>query len=277
VSNLCTLPLGLYEKAISNNLNWVQKLTLTRECGFDYLEVGIDATEARLSRLYSDAQAEELKNAVERTGVPVFTMALTANRDFPLGSENDTVRNIGMDIVAHGIDFASSVGIQVVHLAAYDEHGELCSGNTRRRFADAVEKYTGKADARGVKLALETMDEAFMGSCVNIAELCRKIGSAHLYCYADIGNLTASGLDVAEELAYAKEYIVGVHLKDARPGVYRDVLCGDGTVDFDVCLKALRDIGYSGYLAAEMWGYDRDSFHAYLPEACRFFRSRLCV
>ena len=37
--------LGLYEKAMPNNLTWKEKLELTRESGFYYLEMSVDESD----------------------------------------------------------------------------------------------------------------------------------------------------------------------------------------------------------------------------------------
>lgn len=39
--------IGLYEKAMRNTLTWKEKLQCAKECGYDYLEISIDATEER--------------------------------------------------------------------------------------------------------------------------------------------------------------------------------------------------------------------------------------
>ena len=44
-----TYQLGLYEKAMPSDLSWEEKLNLTKESGFDYLEMSIDETDAKLS------------------------------------------------------------------------------------------------------------------------------------------------------------------------------------------------------------------------------------
>ena len=40
--------LGQYEKSMPSNLSWIDKLTLSREFGFDYLEMSIDETDEKL-------------------------------------------------------------------------------------------------------------------------------------------------------------------------------------------------------------------------------------
>ncbi len=275
MNNLSQLPLGLYEKAISNHLSWEDKLCLVRESGFDFLEMGIDSTSERLNRLYSQETARQVRHAVEATGVPVRTMALTANREFPMGSEDSEIHTKALGIVERAIQFAADTGIRIVHLAGYDEHGVRSNANTRMIFKASIDHCVRKAACAGVILAIETMDTPFMGSCENIVSLCRQIDSPFLQCYADIGNLTASGIDLQSDLSIGGKHIVGVHLKDTRPGVYRDVLFGDGTVDFDCCLDALQSIDYAGVLTAEMWSYDNEDFHSYLSLASKFLREKL--
>ena len=275
MNSLRQLPLGLYEKAISNHLSWEEKLCLVRDSGFDFLEMGIDSTPERLERLYSQKTVQQVRHAIEATGVPIRTMALTANREFPLGSEDPEIHSKALSIVERAIEFAAAVGIRIVHLAGYDEHGARSNANTKMIFQVSIEHCVRKAAGAGVILAIETMDTPFMGSCENIISLCRQIDSPFLQCYADIGNLTASGIDVQSDLKIGGKHIVGVHLKDTRPGVYRDILFGEGTVNFDCCLDALQNIDYSGLLTAEMWGYDSESFHSYLSQASMFLREKL--
>ena len=40
--------LGLYEKSMPSTLTWVEKLTIAKKSGFDYLEISIDESDANL-------------------------------------------------------------------------------------------------------------------------------------------------------------------------------------------------------------------------------------
>ena len=40
--------IGLYEKAMRNTLSWSEKLGCAKECGYDYMEMCIDATTLQL-------------------------------------------------------------------------------------------------------------------------------------------------------------------------------------------------------------------------------------
>lgn len=39
--------IGLYEKAMRNTLSWSEKLKCAKECGYDYMEMCIDATDEK--------------------------------------------------------------------------------------------------------------------------------------------------------------------------------------------------------------------------------------
>ena len=275
MKKLSELPLGIYEKAICSFLSWEEKLLLAKDSGFDFVEMGIDGTPDRSALLYDKSASGAVNAAVAATGVPIYTMAMTANRAYPLGSEDGEVREKGLDLVRRAIALAAETGIEVVHLAGYDELGQKCCERTRGLFRESMEQAVRMAEGTPVTLAIETMDAPFMGSCSNVVRLCRELGSEKLRCYADVGNLTAMGLDMPEELRTGAGYIVGLHLKDATPGVCRDVPFGGGIVDFDAAFSALRDTAYGGYMAAEAWSYDRESFHPYLKTISGFLRNRL--
>ena len=60
--------LGLYEKSMPSDLTWKEKLIIAKESGFDYLEMSIDESDAKLSRLeWDEEQREEVRQAMRET------------------------------------------------------------------------------------------------------------------------------------------------------------------------------------------------------------------
>lgn len=56
-----------------------------KSCGFDFVEMSVDETDERLSRLdWSAAQRASLVTAMLETGVAIPSMCLSAHRRFPL-------------------------------------------------------------------------------------------------------------------------------------------------------------------------------------------------
>lgn len=136
-----SIPLGIYEKALPAGECWLERLKLAKALGFDFVEMSLDETDARLARLdWSPEQRLALVKAVAETGVRVPSMCLSAHRRFPLGSEDDAVRHQGLEIMRKAIRLAQDVGIRVIQLAGYDVYYQQANDETRRRFRDGLKQ-----------------------------------------------------------------------------------------------------------------------------------------
>ncbi|WJD50717.1 MULTISPECIES: L-ribulose-5-phosphate 3-epimerase [unclassified Enterobacter] len=248
------VPLGIYEKALPAGECWAERLQLARTLGFDFVEMSVDETDARLSRLdWSREQRLALVNAIAETGVRVPSMCLSAHRRFPLGSEDDHVRQQGLAIMRKAIQFAQDVGIRVIQLAGYDVYYQQGSDETRRRFRDGLKESVVMASRAQVTLAMEIMDYPLMNSISKALGYAHYLNNPWFQLYPDIGNLSAWDNDVQMELQAGSGHIVAVHVKDTRPGEFKNVPFGEGIVDFERCFATLRQSGYCGPYLIEMW------------------------
>lgn len=270
------LHLGLYEKALPLNMTWHEKLTVTREAGYSFLEMSIDATSERLLRLDWDVEAiKEIHKAIDNTGIPILSLALSANRCYPLGDLDSNVRTMGIEIVRKAIDLAARVGIRIIQLSSYDVYDKPGNAKTQQNFMDSILRCTEYAARKAVTLALETMDTAFVDTIIKAQEIVRKIDSPYLQIYADVGNIVARGYDVLQEIYALDNHVVAIHLKDTQKGVFRRVPYGDGIVNFESIFKALLNVNYQGLLVAEMWGDDLVSYLPYVGTANIFLRNTM--
>lgn len=111
-------PLGIYEKALAKDLSWPERLVLAKSCGFDFVEMSVDETDERLSRLdWSTAQRTSLVAAMIETGVGIPSMCLSAHRRFPFGSRDDAVRQRAREIMSKAIRLARDLGIRTIQRA----------------------------------------------------------------------------------------------------------------------------------------------------------------
>ena len=110
------------------------------------------------------------------------------------------------------------------------------------------------------RLSIETMDDPFINSLDKVTYYKSQVRSPWLQAYPDVGNLTAWPTnDVGREIESNIDNIVAVHLKDTKPvgetskGVFKRVPFGEGTVDFEACLRIFKRLGYQGSYTVEMW------------------------
>lgn len=249
--------LGLYEKAMPVELEWREKLLCAGEAGFDYVELSIDESDARLARLYWSAKERlYLLGLMAETGVPVRSMCLSGHRKYPLGSHDAAIRKRGMEIMEKAIRLAEDLGIRTIQLAGYDVYYEDGDGDTRKYFQENLVRSTEMAAVRGVILGFETMETEFMDTVGKAMEHVEWVNSPYLGVYPDIGNITnaakAYGTDVLADLESGRGHLVAIHLKETVPGVFREVPFGAGHVDFPAAIAKAWNLGVRRYVT-EMW------------------------
>ncbi|WP_152800542.1 L-ribulose-5-phosphate 3-epimerase [Alkalibaculum sporogenes] len=274
--NINKIPIGIYEKALSSKLDWMEKLTICSVCGYDFLEICIDECEDRLERLYWDkSQKIELKDAMKRTEIPILSMCLSVHRKYPIGSGLIEIREKGMEIMEKAIQFSIDFGIRVIQIAGYDVYYSESTEETKKIFKENLFKATELARKANVVLAIENMDTIFINTPTKIMDYIEEIKSPFLQCYPDVGNISAWHLNMEEELGAIQKHIVGMHLKDTIEQVFRRIDFGKGIVDFEEAFKILNKISYKGPFVIEMWSDDNDDYVEKMIYARRMIEEKM--
>ncbi len=252
-----TYTLGLYEKSMPAELSWKEKLEAAKSAGFDFLEMSIDETEEKLERLEMTEQERlELIKLTKETGIPIGTMCLSGHRKYPLGSHDPEVKKKSMEIMRKAIELASDLGIRIIQLAGYDVYYEESDDETRQYFTDNLKKAAELAASAGVVLAFETMETGFMNTVEKAMKYVKQVSSVYLNVYPDIGNITnaafANGTDVLDDLKLGSGRLAAMHLKETKPGIFREVPYGEGHVDFKKAIETAWKLGVRIYVA-EFW------------------------
>jgi L-ribulose-5-phosphate 3-epimerase len=249
------IPLGVYEKALPLDVTWAERLALAAEAGFDFVEISCDESEARQARMDWDAEERaSLREAIAGSGVSILTMCLSAHRRLALGSADPQIREAGLALFRKAIDFCADVGIRTIQVAGYwDYYGEI-DRDTERRYIDGLVQGTEWASRAGVMLGVETMEgDNVVDSITRALYVVSVIDSPWFQVYPDLGNIAAHGYDLPGELERGRGHIVGVHVKDARPGEPRRVKFGEGVVPFEDAFRKLAQMNYTGPIMIEMW------------------------
>ena len=273
--------LGLYEKAIPVGYDWEKMFEITKECGFDRLEISVDETDWRLARLDLPADEQErIGSLSRRMGTPIRTMCLSGHRKYPLGSHDEAVRERSMEIMHKAVDFCVNASIPIIQLAGYDVYYEKGDADTEKWFCENLRKSVDYAASRGVVLAFETMETPFMDTCEKAMKYVRMADSSWLGVYPDIGNLKNAavlyGQDVVEDLAKAQGHIYAMHLKETKPGLYRDMNFGDpqGHTEYVPCVRKALEMGVRIF-TGEFWHKDGQDYRKTIKEANAFLRDKI--
>ena len=249
--------IGIYEKAMPSGQSWEAMLTQAKAAGFDYMEVSVDETDDRLARLdFTPAQRAGVRRAMENAGLSIRSMCLSGHRKFPLGSRDAETRRRSLEIMDKALELSCELGVRIIQLAGYDVYYEEGGADTRAYFAENLQKCAEMAAKCGVVLGFETMETEFMDTVGKAMEYVRMVDSPYLQVYPDLGNLTNAavkyGHDVLDDIRTGRGHLVAMHLKETVPGVYRDMMFGEGHVAFAPAIAQALEMGVRMFVT-ECW------------------------
>lgn len=168
------------------------------------------------------------------------------------------------------VDLALELGSNVVttHIGVVPAE----KNDTYRHLQDACNALAEYADQNGARFAIETGPEP----AVRLKEFLDSLDSKGVAVNLDPANFVmVTGDDPVQAVYTLKDYIVHTHAKDgimlrqtdpkiiydffAEGGIgdlrldeyFKEMPLGQGTVDFNAYLQALREIGYQGFLTIE--------------------------
>lgn len=269
--------LGVYEKFMPDTVDIYGKLLHAKQAGYDFLEISVDESDGRLARLdWTKDERKAIRTFMWEAQLPIKTMCLSAHRKYPLGSADRTLAARSLDIMKKAIELASDLGICMIQLAGYDVYYEPSTPDTVSRFARNLESCVKMAAQQGVLLGFETMETPFMNTVSKAMTYVGKMRSPWLQVYPDIGNLTNGTDDVCADLRRGEGHIAAAHLKETRPGIFRDLFPGEGRVDFPSVIDALKKQKVRLF-TAECWYRPGDDWEGRLANVCRFYRQYLDI
>ena len=261
--------MGIYEKALLTR-PLPEMFGDAARAGFDNFEISLDEADMRLDRLeWSFDQCAAVRRSAAESGVQLFSACLSGHRRFPLGSADPPTEARALEVLRKGIRFCCNMGIRVLQIAGFDVFYEPRTPDTARRYRENLARGARMAEQAGVMLAVEPVED-YITSVHAALELVEEIASPWLQLYPDAANLVAMGFDPAEELRLGAKRLVGLHIRDARPGTSFNLEMGSGTLDFDAVFRTLEEIGFHGPIVLELWNQENPDYMDIVTSSRRF-------
>lgn len=271
--------LGQYEKSMPNTLSWKEKLMYCKQFGFDYLEMSIDESDEKLSRLsYTKEERLALVQTMYQTDMRIGSICLSGHRKYPLGHPDPKQQEKALIIMEQAIQLAQDLGIPLIQLAGYDVYYEEGNEQTKTIFINNLKKAVQMASAKGIILGFETMETPFMDTVQKSMEYVNMVDNPYLGVYPDIGNLKNAsllyGVSVHDDLLYGKGHISAAHLKETIPNHYREIPFGSGHSEFEANITLLKELGVRKFVG-EFWYVGNNDWKEVCKEAVVFLRKHL--
>lgn len=221
----------------------------------------------------AEVEGEALVRAVRARGLGVCTLATGqafGRHGLSLASGDAEVRRGALDrLKAHGrLAARLGSGVTVGLIRGMLGAGEAERNEGRRRIVDGLGELCSWAAPLGVTIYLEPLNRY---ECDNIntitgaLEVTGAVGAGNVKVLADTFHMNIEEADMAAALRSAGARLGYVHLADSNrraPGM--------GHTDFGPLVAALREVGYGGYVSAEVLpAPDDETAAARFVEFCR--------
>jgi sugar phosphate isomerase/epimerase len=126
-------------------------------------------------------------------------------------------------------------------------------------FVEMLQPVIEHAEKEGVLLLIEPEPGLLIETADQALELMGRLDSPAVGLNFDIGHSFCVGDEPAEAIPRLAPYLRHVHLEDiAATRVHQHLIPGDGVIDFAATLRALRSIGYDGWVTIELYPYVED-------------------
>lgn len=271
--------IGLYEKAMPNNLTIRKKLEYAKKANYDYIELSIDASEDKINRINmpKNERFDIIKDMYE-TGITIDSLCVSALTKYALGDLDENISSRGIEIITGAIILARDLGARIVMIPGYDIYFGTSTNETRDKYIKNLKLIVNEATKYGIYLGFETMENEFMNTTEKAMEYVNLVNSPYLNVYPDSGNITNAikmyGTDFAQDLKTAKGHLLALHLKETIPGKFREIPYGTGHVDFKSVIQTAWKLGVRKYVT-EFWDLGKENWFDDLIFANKMMRNLL--
>lgn len=237
-----------------------ESFALAADAGFEGVEVALDM-EGELSLSSTERDYAAIRAAAKASGIELYSVACGLYWDFWLNDEDVAKRQKAKDIVKKQLEAASALGCESILVipgcvnADFADPNKVCDyAVAYDRSLEALLELKAVAEQYKVEIGLENVWNKFLLSPMEMRDFIDKIGSPFVGSYLDIGNVVQNGYP-EQWVRILGDRVKKVHFKDYRKAAgglhgFVDLLAGD--VNYPEVMKALSDIGYDGWVSAEM-------------------------
>ncbi len=233
---------------------------LAKDAGFEGIELSLDE-KGPVSLESTEGDLSAVRALSRKYGVALYSVASGLYWKYNYSSSDASVREKAKAITKKQLEVAASLGCESILVVPgavgvdFEPGSEVVPYDVAyERALEALTSLAPYAERTGVELAIENVWNKFLLSPLEMRDLIDKVGSFHVGSYFDVGNVLYSGYP-EHWIRILGRRIKKVHFKDYRRDVgtlsgFVDLLAGN--VDYKAVMRAFEEIGYDGWVTAEM-------------------------
>jgi len=242
---------ALYVSMLPEKLGYRERFQLALDVGFEGIEIGT---------ITDPKMAEEIRDAAAKTGLKIHSVMNADHWKYPLSSADPAVVSKSVAGMEASLRNAKLWGCDSVLLVPAVVNPQTSYQDAWTRSQKVVkERILPLAQELKVVIGMEEVWNKFLLSPLEMAQYVDEFASPWVKAYLDVGNMVFYGYpqDWARTLG---KRIHRVHLKDFKldrgDGKFFWKNLGEGDVDWVEVRKAFSEVGYDGWVTAELEGGD---------------------
>ena len=235
-------------------------IQLAARAGFEGIELSLNES-GELGLDATDKEVLAIKAQLDDAGIEIAGLATGLYWDYSMTSTDEAKRRKAIDICKKQLELASAFGVDAILVIPGAVGVDFIPGSevvpydvAYDRASKAIAELAPFAASAGVAIAIENVWNKMFLSPLELRRFIDDQGSSYVGSYFDVGNVVHSGYP-EQWIRILGHRIKKVHFKDYRRQAgglhgFVDLLAGD--VDYPAVVAALKEIGYNGYVTAEM-------------------------
>ncbi len=220
--------------------------------GYDGVELVYDDSNYAPDKI-SKKDRKQLLEIASSHNISIPSIATGVFWRYSLASHDETERNMALNLLKMGVELAADLESETLLVVPAVAKPGTGYRETYNYALSSIVKAARWAEDHGVKIGLENVWNRFLYDPTIFRRFIEDVGSEAVGLYFDVGNV----LELApfeHWLEVLGDKVVMVHAKDydmnsRGPGGFR--LIGQGSVDWSGFVKALRSVGYDGFINIE--------------------------
>jgi L-ribulose-5-phosphate 3-epimerase len=242
---------ALYVSMLPKELGYRERFQMALDVGFEGIEIGT-ITDPKV--------AEEIKEAAAKTGLKIHSVMNAEHWKYPLSSADPEVVAKSVAGMETSLRNAKLWGADSVLLVPAVVNPETSYGDAWTRSQKVIkERLLPLAQELKVVIGMEEVWNKFLLSPLEMKRYVDEFASPYVMAYLDVGNMLFYGFP-QDWIRTLGKRIHRVHLKDFRLDREKDTIewknLGEGDVNWPEVRKAFAEVGYAGWVTAELEGGD---------------------
>ncbi len=223
----------------SLNMEWREALAAAGEIGYDGVELVVKSAED-IARLLTSSGRDEVLSWCKEANCGVSSLSVGSFSDYSFALP-DVDMDKSVQFVSDCFRASAALNAAGVLLPYFDRVNIDVSAAEEAAFIEGFKLCAPVAEELKVYAALETTF-----SVEQLQRIVDAVDSPYVGVYVDLANALHYGHDPVDMLTRLGKRISMIHIKDKGGD-----LLGEGEVDWDGCVAAIKDMGYDGWLVLE--------------------------